>query len=378
MRLSRASSASQSAASSASYVPACALRRVTDVRPIDLNDRNILVTGSLGFIGASLVIRLLNTLHGCTIVGIDDMSADSDPWPSWRAERIYDAIDGSNEYVAVFDTINDLELLEELFSDYRFDVVVHLAGRTGVRQSVDDPFPYVESNIAGFCNILEMCARHRVKHLVYASSSSVYGDEPRVPFSEDCRADKPLSLYAATKRCDELLAYAYASEHGLPCTGLRFFTVYGPAGRPDMLCLKAAEKMVLGKTIDLYDSGHMLRDFTYIDDVVDAIVAVMGGAPCGYCNADAPCSVYNVGYGNPTSVADFLLMLYDELVGAGVMPGDGCMMVRPTDAQVGDVQVTRADTDSLWNDYGVRPKVGVRDGLHRFAEWYAEVVVDEG
>lgn len=351
-------------------------------RQTDLNSKNILVTGSLGFIGASLVMRLLNTLHGCTIVGMDDTSADSEPWMGWRAERIYEAIDESNEYVAVFDTINDLELLEELFSDYDFDVVVHLAGRTGVRESVDNPFPYVESNIAGFCNILEMCARHRVRHLVYASSSSVYGDEPRVPFSEGCKADKPLSLYAATKRCDELLAYAYASEHGLPCTGLRFFTVYGPAGRPDMLCLKAAERMVLGQTIDLYDSGHMLRDFTYIDDVVDAIVAVMGKAPMAdideYGRIEPPSHVYNVGYGNPTSVADFLLMLYDELVCAGVIPDDGCMRVRPTDAQVGDVQVTRADTDSLWNDYGVRPKVGVQDGLHRFAEWYSEVVANEG
>ena len=345
---------------------------MTDMKLIDLNDRNILVTGSLGFIGASLVMRLLQTLHGCTIVGMDDMSADSEPWMGWRIEMIGDAVDNNNKYMAVFGSVSDHDLLEELFSDYRFDVVVHLAGRTGVRQSVDDPFPYVETNIGGFHEVLDACARHKVKHLVYASSSSVYGDEPRVPFSEGCKADKPLSLYAATKRCDELLAYAYASEHGLPCTGLRFFTVYCPAGRPDMLCLKAAEKMVRGQTIDLYDSGHMLRDFTYIDDVVDAIVAVMGGAPCGYCNADVPCSVYNVGYGNPTSVADFLFMLYDELVGAGVMPGDGCMMVRPTDAPVGDVQVTRADTDSLWNDYGVRPKVGVRDGLHRFAEWYSE------
>lgn len=337
---------------------------------LDLNNKNILVTGSLGFIGASLVMRLLNTLHGCTIVGIDDMSADSDPWPSWRAERICEAIDGSNEYVAVFDTINDLELLEELFSDYDFDVVVHLAGRTGVRESVDDPFPYIESNIAGFCNVLEMCARHRVKHLVYASSSSVYGKSADVPFSEADNADEPMSLYAATKRCDELLAYAYASEHDLMCTGLRFFTVYGPAGRPDMLCFKAAERMLHGQAIDMYGLGRMSRDFTYIDDVVDAIVAVMQDNP----RRMRKWAVYNVGRGKQTNVVDFLMMLCIELKNAGVIPEDGGFMVRPADEQVGDVPLTQSNCDELWNDFEIGPSVGVREGIRRFAAWYAEVV----
>ena len=375
------SSASQSAASSASSVPACALRRVTDMKLIDLNDRNILVTGSLGFIGASLIVKLLKELDGCVIVGMDDLSTVDESLRMPRVHRIERAVDEHNVYTFAYGSINDKDFLEEVMRGYEIDVVVNLAGRAGVRQSIDDPVPYIDTNIVGFHNVLEVCVDRNVKHLVYASSSSVYGNnggKSKAPFSEFQKADEPVSLYAATKRCDELLAYAYASEHGLPCTGLRFFTVYGPDCRPDMLCRKAADKFSRGESVEVYNKGSMSRDFTYIDDVVDVIFAVMGGAPRTSVDANGvtipPWSVYNVGYGNPIGLIDFLVMLFVELQRVGVVGSDQELKVKPVGMQVGDVRTTYANTYDLKQNFGIVPETAVRTGLHKFADWYAEVV----
>ena len=345
----------------------------------NLNGKNILVTGSHGFIGASLVMKLLKTLNLSTIVLLDDMNGYYDVrLKEWRGQQINEAaLSSSCRHIFAMGSITDRELLEDLFSEYRIDMVVNLAAQAGVRRSLDFPDEYINSNVVGFCNILEQCSKHSVEHLVYASSSSVYGNAGGKILSEGCGLeDRPVSLYAATKRCDEMLAHAYASMHGLPCTGLRFFTVYGPAGRPDMLYYTAANKFVKDQVVDVYNNGLLRRDFTYIDDVVDAIMCVMASPPIGTvaddCIMEVPWAVYNIGCGRPTGVLEFLAVLHTELERVGVLPNGHELRLRLLDMQPGDVRETYADTTALLVDHGYRPNTTIQDGLRAFAEWYAD------
>ena len=275
-------------------------------------------------------------------------------------------------------SIADKVLLEELFGKYHFDIVVNLAAQAGVRYSIDHPDVYMESNIIGFYNILEACRHHPVEHLVYASSSSVYGGNKKVPFSTDDKVDNPVSLYAATKKSDELLAHAYSKLYNIPSTGLRFFTVYGPAGRPDMFYYSATDKLARGETIKIFNYGKMKRDFTYIDDIVEGIIRVMQGAPEKVTGKDGlpvpPYALYNIGGGQPVKLLDFISVLQEELVKAGVLPADYDFEGHRelVGMQPGDVPLTYADSEALERDYSFTPKIGIREGLRSFAEWYAE------
>ena len=350
------------------------------MQPIDLNNKTILVTGSPGFIGASLVIRLLKELRGGTIVSLDNMNDYYDPaLKAYRLGLVEKAAAQSPvEHVFVRGSIGDKALVDRLFADYHFDVVVNLAAQAGVRYSIDHPDVYIESNIIGFYNLLEACRHHPVEHLVYASSSSVYGGNKKVPFSTEDRVDNPVSLYAATKKSDELLAHAYSKLYNIPSTGLRFFTVYGPAGRPDMFYYSATRKLAAGENIQIFNYGDMRRDFTFIDDIVEGIVRVMRGAPEKRNGADGlpvpPYAVYNIGGGQPENLLDFVSVLQEELVGAGVLPEDYDFEGHRelVGMQAGDVPMTFADTGALERDYDFRPKIGIREGLRAFARWYAE------
>ncbi len=347
---------------------------------IDLNNKIILVTGSPGFIGANLVIRLLSTLTSGTIVSFDNMNDYYDvSLKEWRLQRIEKASEVSPvKHVFVKGSIGDKSLIDELFEKYQFDVVVNLAAQAGVRYSIDHPDVYIESNIIGFYNILEACRHNPVEHLVYASSSSVYGGNKKVPFSTDDKVDNPVSLYAATKKSDELLAHAYSKLYNIPSTGLRFFTVYGPAGRPDMFYFSATNKLARGEKIQIFNFGNMKRDFTYIDDIVEGIVRVMGGAPEKATGEDGlpipPYAVYNIGGGQPENLLDYISTLQEELVRAGVLPADYDFEGHRelVGMQAGDVPVTYADSAALERDYGFTPKIGIRDGLRAFAKWYKE------
>ena len=350
------------------------------MQPIDLNNKTILVTGSPGFIGASLVIRLLKELRGGTIVSLDNMNDYYDPaLKAYRLGLVEKAAAQSPvEHVFVRGSIGDKALVDRLFADYHFDVVVNLAAQAGVRYSIDHPDVYIESNIIGFYNLLEACRHHPVEHLVYASSSSVYGGNKKVPFSTEDRVDNPVSLYAATKKSDELLAHAYSKLYNIPSTGLRFFTVYGPAGRPDMFYYSATRKLAAGENIQIFNYGDMRRDFTFIDDIVEGVVRVMRGAPEKRNGADGlpvpPYAVYNIGGGQPENLLDFISVLQEELVGAGVLPEDYDFEGHRelVGMQAGDVPMTFADTGALERDYDFRPKIGIREGLRAFARWYAE------
>ena len=346
---------------------------------IDLNNKTILITGSPGFIGANLVLRLLKEMSGGTIVSLDNMNAYYDPaLKDYRLGLIENAAgDSSVQHVFVRGSIGDKALVDDLFARYSFDIVVNLAAQAGVRYSIDHPDVYIESNIIGFYNILEACRHHPVEHLIYASSSSVYGGNKKVPFSTEDKVDNPVSLYAATKKSNELLAHAYSKLYDIPSTGLRFFTVYGPAGRPDMFYYSATNTLAKDGTIKIFNYGDMKRDFTYIDDIVEGIVRVMRGAPEKATGPDGlpipPYAVYNIGGGQPENLLDYISTLQEELVRAGVLPEDydfeGHRQL--VGMQPGDVPITYADSEALARDYGFTPEIDIRTGLRAFAEWYA-------
>lgn len=358
---------------------------------IDLNGKNILVTGSPGFIGANLTLRLLKEMSSGIVVSLDNMNDYYDPkLKEYRSGLINSAAEKSKvSHVFIRGSIADKELVDKLFAEYKFDIVVNLAAQAGVRYSIDHPDVYIESNIIGFYNILEAC-RHSypanssdngyqgVQHLVYASSSSVYGGNKKVPFSTDDKVDNPVSLYAATKKSNELLAHSYSKLYNIPSTGLRFFTVYGPAGRPDMFYFSATQKLVAGDKIKIFNYGDMKRDFTFVDDIVEGIVRVMQGAPERAVGLDGlpipPYALYNIGGGTPENLLDYVSTLQEELVRAGVLDKEYDFEGHRelVGMQAGDVPVTFADSKGLEDDYGFRPKIGIREGLRRFAEWYKE------
>ena len=337
--------------------------------------KRILVTGSAGFIGAALIERLLDRQEVTGIVGVDNLNDYYDPalkeYRLRRVEEHYSSLSPDPirnlKYEFIKGDIADREFIDALFAEHKFDIVVNLAAQAGVRYSIENPDVYVESNVLGFYNILEACRRYPVKHLVYASSSSVYGGNKKVPFSVEDKVDDPVSLYAATKKSNELFASCYSRLYGIPCTGLRFFTVYGPAGRPDMAYFGFTDKLVRGEKIQIFNYGACERDFTYVDDIVEGIVRVMGHAPAGH-------ALYNIGGGQPVKLLDFVQTLQEELVRAGVLPQDYDFDAHKelVPMQPGDVPVTFADTSALERDFGFTPQVPLRTGLRKFAEWYKE------
>ena len=339
----------------------------------------ILVTGSAGFIGANLVKRLFMEMKEGTIVGVDNLNDYYDPCLKEYRLRVLDEMNSKQSavnYQFVKGSIAERELINKLFEEYKFDIVVNLAAQAGVRYSIDNPDVYIESNIIGFYNILEACRHHPVRHLVYASSSSVYGGNTKIPFSTDDRVDNPVSLYAATKKSNELMAHCYSKLYNIPSTGLRFFTVYGPAGRPDMAYFKFTNKLLRGETIQIFNYGHCRRDFTYVDDIVEGIWRVMAKAPECSTGGDGlpvpPYKVYNIGGGQPENLLDFVQILQEELIRAGVLPQDYDFESHKqlVPMQPGDVPTTYADASALERDFGFTPKITLREGLRKFAEWY--------
>lgn len=343
-----------------------------------LNGKTVLVTGSPGFIGANLVLRLLKEMAGGTVISLDNMNDYYDPkLKEYRLKLIEEAAKTSAvQHVFILGSISDKVLLNRLFAQYRPEIVVNLAAQAGVRYSIDHPETYIESNLVGFFNILEACRCYPVEHLVYASSSSVYGGNQKVPFSVDDPVDHPVSLYAATKKSNELLAHSYSKLYNIPSTGLRFFTVYGPAGRPDMFYYSATEKLQKGENIRIFNFGNCKRDFTYVDDIVEGIVRVMQGAPKKVMGSDGlpmpPYAIYNIGNSSPENLLDFIDILQQELVAAGVLPADYSFEAHKelVPMQPGDVPVTFADTSALECDFGFQPSTPLREGLRRFAQWY--------
>lgn len=355
---------------------------VKDMQEIDLEGKVVLVTGAAGFIGSNLVIELFKTIDDIKIVGIDNMNNYYDvSIKEWRLKEI-EKLGG--QWTFIKGDISDKNVIDKIFSDYKPSVVVNLAAQAGVRYSITNPDAYVQSNLIGFYNILEAC-RHSydngetgVEHLVYASSSSVYGTNKKVPYSTDDKVDNPVSLYAATKKSNELMAHAYCKLYNIPATGLRFFTVYGPAGRPDMAYFGFTNKLLKGETIQIFNYGNCKRDFTYIDDIVEGVKRVMQGAPERKNGEDGlplpPYAVYNIGNQNPENLLDFVDILQQELINAGVLPADYDFESHKklVPMQPGDVPITYADTEPLERDYGFKPSTPLREGLRKFAQWYKE------
>ncbi len=347
---------------------------------IDLNNKAILVTGAAGFIGSNLVTELLKTTSGALIVGLDSVNDYYDvSIKEYRLEKIDELASNSlSRWEFVRGNIADRALIEGLFEKYRFSVVVNLAAQAGVRYSITNPDAYIEANIIGFYNILEACRHYTVEHLVYASSSSVYGSNKKIPYSTEDKADNPVSLYAATKKSNELMAHAYSKLYNIASTGLRFFTVYGPAGRPDMAYFGFTNKLRDGKTIEIFNFGNCKRDFTYVDDIVTGVVHVMKNAPEKTVGEDGlpvpPYRIYNIGNNSPENLLDFVEILSEELVRAGVLPDDYDFESHKklVPMQPGDVPVTYADTSALERDFGFKPSTSLREGLRRFAEWYKD------
>ena len=334
----------------------------------------ILVTGAAGFIGAFLCKRLLETTND-QIVGIDNLN---DYYDVSLKEARLDMLQKFGKFTFIKGDISDKLFLDKLFNEYKFDIVVNLAAQAGVRYSIDHPDVYINSNIIGFYNILEACRHYPVKHLVYASSSSVYGGNTKVPFSTDDKVDNPVSLYAATKKSDELLAHAYSKLYNIPTTGLRFFTVYGPMGRPDMAYFSFTNKLIKGESIEIFNYGNCKRDFTYVDDIVEGIVRVMNKAPEKKDGADGlpfpPYKIYNIGNNKPENLMEFVKILGEELINAEVLPKDFDIKshMKLVPMQKGDVPITYADTFDLERDFGYKPLTSLKEGLKRFAKWYKE------
>lgn len=349
---------------------------------IDLTGKTILVTGSAGFIGSNLVLELLKTESKATIIGLDNVNDYYDvSIKEWRLSEIEKAAaESSCSYHFIKGDLADRAVIDRLFADYKPTVVVNLAAQAGVRYSITNPDAYIQSNLIGFYNILEACrhAEPAVEHLVYASSSSVYGSNKKVPYSTEDKVDNPVSLYAATKKSNELLAHAYSKLYNIPSTGLRFFTVYGPAGRPDMAYFGFTNKLRKGETIQIFNYGNCKRDFTFVDDIVEGVKRVMKGAPEKAVGEDGlpipPYAVYNIGNSNPENLLDFVTILQEELIRAEVLPADYDFEAHKklVPMQPGDVPVTYADTGALERDYGFKPNTDLRDGLRKFAEWYKE------
>ncbi len=342
---------------------------------VNLEKKTILVTGAAGFIGANLVRRICEESPSSTVIGIDNLN---DYYDVTLKESRLKELEKYPSFVFIKGNIADKPLMFEIFEKYRPAVAVNLAAQAGVRYSITNPDAYVESNLIGFFNILEACRHYPVEHLVYASSSSVYGSNQKVPYSTEDKVDNPVSLYAATKKSDELMAHAYSKLYNIPSTGLRFFTVYGPAGRPDMAYFGFTDKLVKGQTIEIFNYGNCKRDFTYVDDIVEGVVRVMGKAPDKRDGEDGlpipPYAIYNIGNQNPENLLDFVRILSEELVLAKVLPADFDFEAHKklVPMQPGDVPVTYADTGALERDFGYKPSTDLRTGLRRFAQWYAE------
>ncbi len=351
---------------------------------INLQNKTVLITGAAGFIGSNLVTELLRTVPQIKIVGLDNMNDYYDvSIKDYRLEEIEKlaAEHTDSTWIFVRGNIADKELIDRLFGEYNFDVVVNLAAQAGVRYSITNPDVYIESNIIGFYNILEACratmkTEHPVEHLVYASSSSVYGTNKKIPYSTDDKVDNPVSLYAATKKSNELMAHAYSKLYNIPSTGLRFFTVYGPAGRPDMAYFGFTNKLIKGQTIEIFNYGNCKRDFTYVDDIVTGVKHVMQNAPEKQDGEDGlplpPYRVYNIGNNNPENLLDFVTILQEELLRAEVLPADYDFEAHKklVPMQPGDVPVTYADVSALERDFGFKPSTSLREGLRKFAQWY--------
>ena len=349
------------------------------MQKMDVNNKTILVTGAAGFIGANLVMELLRTSESIHIVGLDNLNDYYDvSLKEYRLREIQQVAEKhpENRWEFVKGDIADKALIDDVFAKYHFDIVVNLAAQAGVRYSIDHPDAYITSNLIGFFNILEACRYHPVEHLVYASSSSVYGSNKKVPYSTQDKVDNPVSLYAATKKSNELMAHAYSKLYNIPTTGLRFFTVYGPAGRPDMAYFSFTNKLIKGETIQIFNYGNCRRDFTYVDDIVEGIKRVMLHIPEKKNGEDGlplpPYALYNIGNANPENLLDFVQILSEELVSAGVLLEDYDFEAHKelVPMQPGDVPVTYADTEALEKAVGFKPNTPLREGLRKFAQWY--------
>ena len=343
---------------------------------VELDGKTVLVTGAAGFIGSNLVMRLFHDFRNIRVIGVDSITDYYDV--NIKYERLKEIELLNRDWTFVHASIADKDAVERIFSEDRISVVVNLAAQAGVRYSITNPDAYVQSNLIGFYNILEACRHYEVEHLVYASSSSVYGSNKTVPYSTDDKVDNPVSLYAATKKSNELMAHAYSKLYNIPSTGLRFFTVYGPAGRPDMAYFGFTDKLVKGETIKIFNYGNCKRDFTYVDDIVEGVVRVMQHAPEKENGEDGlpipPYKVYNIGNSHPENLLEFVTILQEELVRAGVLPKDYDLDSHKelVPMQPGDVPVTYADTTSLEQDFAFKPGTSLRDGLRNFAEWYVK------
>lgn len=358
------------------------------MKNIDLNNKTILVTGACGFIGSYLIERLCDNFESIKVIGIDKMKDNFDI--SMNGHKInldlkeyrLSKLKQLNNFKFIKANISDKEVINKIFEEYKPSVVVNLAAQASARYSIENPDVYIETNIVGFYNILEACKNNPVEHLVYASSSSTYGDEP-VPYNEDANTSKPVSLYGATKKCNEVLAHSYSKMYSIPSTGLRFFTVYGPAGRPDMAYFGFTNKLISNETIKIFNYGNCMRDFTYIDDIVEGIIRVIQNAPVeGKDNnglSIPPYNVYNIGNSKPENLLDFVTILQEELIRAGVLPKDYDFESHKelVPMQPGDVLETYADTTKLENDFGFKPNTTLREGLRIFAEWYKEFYMSD-
>lgn len=339
---------------------------------INLNDKTILITGSAGFIGFHLSKRLLDQYNNIRIIGLDNLS---DYYDIELKEERLSLLNKYPNYSFAKVNIADKETVNRVFNCYKPDIVVNLAAQAGVRYSIDHPDIYVESNIVGFFNMLDACRNNNIEHFIYASSSSVYGNRDNIPFKEEDNVDTPESLYASTKRCDELLAYTYSKLYNIPCTGLRFFTVYGPLGRPDMAYFNFAKKLISGEKIELYNNGKCKRDYTYIDDIVEGIIRVSRKSP----QDDVPYSIYNIGNSNPVDLFEFVNVLKEELINVGLLDKDFNLEehIKLLPMQKGDVVNTYADTSKLTKDFNFSPDTSLRDGVKEFCKWYKDYLKKE-